>query len=579
MDPRLDGKDPEMNWPGGLDTDVEPKRGGTWKTWALLTLPLLFLVVFFYLPIFNTFKFAFINTHGQLISAEELAGIWEPLVFTFYQAALSTILTLIIGIPAAFLFSRFIFAGKRILRTLVMVPFILPTVVVAAGFNALLGPRGWLNLALMSIFDLKTPPIDLLYSLAAILLAHVFYNTSVIIRMVGSAWSRLDIRLEQTGRVLGATAWRNFVEVTFPLLRPTILSAILVVFLFDFTSFGVILLLGGPQYATLEVDIYIQSMQLLNFPMAAILSVIQMLCTLIIIVMISRISGNINIPLAPRLREEGMNKAASIKEKVFVFCMAFALFMIFLTPLLALALRSITRLEFDPNLGSTVKTTLTTAYYQELFINRRGSIFFVPPIEAIRNSLVFAGLVVLISSSLGMLISVALDRRSRGGKGVEILTTLPLGTSAVSLGLGLLLLFNGFKGGAAFALLLVPIAHSVVAMPFFIRTVQPALASIPVNFKQSAAILGASANRIWREITLPILWRPILAGALFAFTISLGEFGATSFLARPEFPTMPIAISRFLTVPGALNYGQAMAMSTLLMLICAVCVFAIDRLD
>jgi thiamine transport system permease protein len=579
MDPRLDGKDPEMNWPAGLDSDVVPKRGGTWKTWALLTLPLLFLAVFFYLPIFNTFKFAFTNAHGQPISNEDLAGIWEPLVFTFYQAALSTILTLIIGIPAAFLFSRFIFTGKRILRTLVMVPFILPTVVVAAGFNALLGPRGWLNLALMSIFDLKIPPIDLLYSLAAILLAHVFYNTSVIIRMVGSAWSRLDIRLEQTGRVLGATAWRNFVEVTFPLLRPSILSAILVVFLFDFTSFGVILLLGGPQYATLEVDIYIQSMQLLNFPMAAILSVIQMLCTLMIIVIISRISGETTIPLAPRLREEGMNAATSVKEKVFVFFMAFALFLIFLTPLLALALRSITRLEFDPNLGSTVKTTLTSAYYQELFINRRGSIFFVPPIEAIRNSLVFAGLVVLISSSLGMLISAALERRSRGGKGVEILTTLPLGTSAVSLGLGLLLLFNGFNGGAALALLLVPIAHSVVAIPFFIRTVQPALASIPVTFKQSAAILGASANRIWREITLPILWRPILAGALFAFTISLGEFGATSFLARPEFPTMPIAISRFLTVPGALNYGQAMAMSTLLMLICAACVFAIDRLD
>jgi thiamine transport system permease protein len=579
MDPRLDGKDPEMNWPTGHDSDDERKRGGTWKTWALLTLPLLFLAVFFYLPIFNTFKFAFTNAHGQPISNKDLVGIWEPLVFTFYQAALSTILTLIIGIPAAFLFSRFIFTGKRILRTLVMVPFILPTVVVAAGFNALLGPRGWLNLALMSIFDLKTPPIDLLYSLAAILLAHVFYNTSVIIRMVGSAWSRLDIRLEQAGRVLGASAWRNFVEVTFPLLKPSILSTILVVFLFDFTSFGVILLLGGPQYATLEVDIYIQSMQLLNFPMAAILSVIQMLCTLIIIVIISRISGDTSIPLAPRLRAEGMKTATSIKEKIFVFFMAFALFLVFLTPLLALALRSITRLEFDPNLGSTVKTTLTTAYYQELFINRRGSIFFVPPIEAIRNSLVFAGMVVLISSSLGMLISAALERRSRRGKGVEILTTLPLGTSAVSLGLGLLLLFNGFNGGAALALLLVPIAHSVVAMPFFIRTVQPALESIPVTFKQSAAIMGASANRIWREITLPILWRPILAGALFAFTISLGEFGATSFLARPEFPTMPIAISRFLTVPGALNYGQAMAMSTLLMLICAACVFAIDRLE
>ena len=568
-----------MNIPDGRGTPEVTGSGNTWKTWGLLALPLFFLVVFFYLPIVNTFKFAFSNTSGRPISPIDLTGIWKPLAFTFYQAALSTGLTLVIGIPAALLFSRFIFKGKRILRTLVTVPFILPTVVVAAGFNSLLGPRGWLNLALMSILNLSAPPIDLLYSLAAILIAHVFYNTSLLIRLVGSAWSRLDIQLEQAGRVLGATGWRNFVEVTFPLLRPSILSAILLVFLFDFTSFGVILLLGGPQYATLEVDIYIQSMHLLNFPAAAVLSGIQMICTFSIIALMARLAGNTIIPLAPRLREEGMRAAGSIKEKAFVVGMACLLFLIFLAPLLALFLRSITRLEFDPGQGNAFQTTFTPVYYQELFTNRRGSIFYVPPIEAMRNSLVYAAMAVVISVFLGMLVSIAHSGKNAKSKWSEILITLPLGTSAVSLGLGLLLLFNGFNGGAALAVMLVPIAHSVVAMPFFIRTVQPALVSIPITFKQSAALLGASANRIWREITFPILWRPILAGALFAFTISLGEFGATSFLARPEFPTMPIAISRFLTVPGALNYGQAMAMSTLLMLICAVCVFVIDRLE
>jgi thiamine transport system permease protein len=555
------------------------KKSRDWKGWALLILPLLFLAFFFYLPLLYTFRFVFTNSKGIGLSFDDLTAIWRPLIFTFYQAALSTVLTLLIGLPAAFLFSRFLFRGKRLLRALVMVPFILPTVVVAAGFNALLGPRGWLNLALMSVFNLTSPPIDLLYSLAAILLAHVFYNTSIIIRMVGSAWSRLDIRLEQAARALGAGGWRAFREITLPLLRPVILSALLLVFLFDFTSFGVILLLGGPKYATLEVSIYIQSMQLLNFPLAAVLSVIQLACTFTLIMLVSRFSGERVVPLAPALKEEGMKSAGSKAERLFVGLMAGILFVVFISPLAALALRSVTRLDLNPLAGGGFQTAWTGAYYRELFINRRGSIFYVPPVEALRNSLIYAITAVAITFILGMLITAALQKRSRTGGWANVMVTLPLGASAVSLGLGLLLLSSGVGGGAILAILLVPIAHSVVALPFFTRTVEPALRSIPSTLRESAAVLGASANRIWREVTLPILWRPIAAGALFAFTISLGEFGATSFLARPEFPTIPIAISRFLTVPGALNYGQAMAMSTLLMLVCAGCVFTIDLLE
>ena len=576
MDPRLVASDAALMTTAGKR---EKRKAGWGRQAALLALPLLFLAVFFYLPLLTTFRMAWVSAREPAFNTADLATIWRSLSFTFYQATLSTVLTLLVGLPAAYLFSRYLFRGKRLLRALVMVPFILPTVVVAAGFNALLGPRGWLNLALMSIFDLSTPPIDLIYTLAAILLAHLFYNTSVIIRMVGSAWSRLDIQLEQAGRVLGAGRWQVFREITLPLLRPVILSASLLVFLFDFTSFGVILLLGGPKYATVEVSIYLQSMQFLNFPLAAVLSVIQLICTFTLITLVSRLTGQAVTPIAPALKEEGMARPQTTLEKVFVGVMGSAFFVVFLSPLLALALRSITRLELDPAGGGGIQTAWTIAYYQELFINRRGSLFYVPPVEAMRNSLVYAGVAVLITLVLGMLIAAAMERRRERGALTEVLVTLPLGASAVSLGLGLLLLSSGMPGGALLAILLVPIAHSVVALPFFTRTVQPALASIPLALKESAAVLGASAGRIWREITLPILWRPILAGMLFAFTISLGEFGATSFLARPEFPTLPIAISRYLTVPGALNYGQAMAMSTLLMLVCAGCVFAIDSLD
>ncbi len=156
---------------------------------------------------------------------------------------------------------------------------------------------------------------------------------------------------------------------------------------------------------------------------------------------------------------------------------------------------------------------------------------------------------------------------------------LPLGASAVTLGLGFVVVFSRPPLDVRSFPLLIPIAHSLVALPFVVRTLQPALASIPPGLRQAAAVLGAPAWRVWLEVDLPIVARAAAASAVFAFTISLGEFGATTFLARPETPTLPVAIFRFLSQPGALNYGQALAMATLLMLLCAAAVLLLERLE
>jgi thiamine transport system permease protein len=122
------------------------------------------------------------------------------------------------------------------------------------------------------------------------------------------------------------------------------------------------------------------------------------------------------------------------------------------------------------------------------------------------------------------------------------------------------------------------VAHSLVALPFVVRTLQPVLQSIPGSLRQSAAVLGASPWRVWLEVDLPIMLRAVLVSAILSFTISLGEFGATSFLARPEYPTLPIAIYRFLSLPGALNYGQGLAMATVLMVVCGISILVMDKM-
>lgn len=548
-------------------------------TLLLWLLPITFLLFFFYAPIISTFKLAIDQGIRQGISLSSSTAILRSLRFTILQAALSTLLTLLVGLPAAYLFSRYLFPGKQLLRTLTAIPFILPTVVVAAGFNALIGSRGWLNLLAMDLFDLSSPPINLMNSLSAILLAHVFYNTTIIIRVVGSAWSQMDTRQEQAGRILGASPLRNFWEVTLPLLLPSILSATLLVFLFDFTSFGVILLMGGPQYTTLEVEIYIQAMHMLNLPLAALLSAIQMGCTLLVSLLIAKLSRGSDLQLVPRLKGEGMRSPVKFREKLFVALTSIFIALLLFSPLISLGLRSLTRVDAARGERGMVETGFTFAYYQELFINRRDSFFYTAPINAILNSLAIAGVSVIISLLTGLLVATALERKSSINHLLQLMFTLPLGTSAVTLGLGMIVFFNNPNINLLSQPILLPLAHSLVALPFVIRTLQPALASIPVTLKHAASVLGGTPFQVWREVTLPIIWRAGLAGGLFAFTISLGEFGATSFLSRPELPTMPIAISRFLSLPGGLNYGQAMAMATILMVICALSVMLIERLE
>ena len=535
----------------------------------LWMLPAAFLFFFFLVPLGNILLV--MATRSGVVSTN---AILQPLWFTIWQAALSMLLTLALGLPAAFVFARYNFAGKGALRLLTTLPFILPTVVVAAGFTALLGPRGLVNGWLMQAFNLQNPPIDFMNTLGAILIAHVFYNTSVVIRVVGSALVQFDPRIEEAGRVLGGSPWRVFREVTLPLLRPSILVAALMVFLFDFTSFGVILLLGGPRFATLEVSIYTQTLSMLNLRMAGLLSFIQLACTIGITLLYTRLNGKRSVPLMPRLRGETVRTPKSIFEKTTVGLMVAVLIVLLVSPLAALALKSV--LQTD---AATQTSNLTLAYYKELFINRNDAFFYVPPAKAALNSLFYAAVTVLISVGLGLTASYALVRQRGLKRWLDPLIMLPLGTSAVTLGLGFLITFNKPPLDVSSFPLLIPLAHSLVALPFVVRTIQPALASIPASLGESAASLGASPWWVWREVELPIIRRAVMVGVIFSFTLSLGEFGATSFLARPDTPTLPVAIYRFLSQPGAMNYGQAMAMATLLMLVCALAIGLLDKLQ
>jgi thiamine transport system permease protein len=545
-----------------------------------LLIPGLFLSLFYLYPLASILRLS-LAPEGRWDLAPMLAVmgrlyVWKTLAFTVWQAALSTALTVLAGLPGAYLIARYQFRGKNLLRALAGVPFVMPTLVVAAAFNALLGPRGWINLGLMALLRTDAPPLSVMNTLGAILLAHVFYNTTIVLRLVGDFWAHLDPRLVGAARVLGASRARAFLTVTLPLLAPAILAAALLVFIFDFTSFGVILVLGGPQFATLEVEIYRQTVNLFNLPAAGALALLQLACTLGFTVLYTRLAARVTAPLSLRPQTFAQRPLRSRRARLAAALVIGGLILLLVAPLAALALRSVTRLEVGR--GEQTQTGFTLAFYRELFVNRRESIFYAPPFAAVGNSLAVAGTTVALSLALGLPAAFALARPSRLGALADPLLMLPLGTSAVTLGFGFLITFNRPPLDWRASPLLLPLAHTLVAFPFVVRALLPALRGIRPQLRRAAAALGAGPARVLREIDLPLVGRAVFVGGAFAFAISLGEFGATALIARPEFPTIPVAIYRFLGQPGPLNYGQALALSTLLMLVCAAGIAAIESL-
>ncbi|HEY5119500.1 MAG TPA: ABC transporter permease subunit, partial [Anaerolineales bacterium] len=419
-------------------------------------------------------------------------------------------------------------------------------------------------------------PLPFLHSLGAILLAHIFYNTSIVLRLVGSAWERLDPNLPAAARVLGASRWQAFRRVTLPLLVPSLLAAAALVFLFDFTSFGVILILGGPGFSTLETEIYIQALQAFNLPAASLLSIVQIAFTLALVVISTRLAQRAESATL-KVGYQTARKPVSAAEKLSLAAVLCLLGALFFMPLISPVASSFLRTEAARGERTAVQTGFTLDYYRELFINRKEAAFFATPIESARNSLLVAVATTIIALGLGIPASMLLSRPGRLDRLIEPFLLLPLGTSAVTLGLGMLVALSRPPLDLIRSPLLLPVAHSLIALPFVVRGLKPALAGIPARLREAAATLGASPFRVWQAVDYPIAARAVFSAAAFAFAVSLGEFGATTIIVRPDFPTMPVAIYRFLSQPGGLNYGQAMAMATLLMLLCTVAVTTVER--
>jgi thiamine transport system permease protein len=517
---------------------------------------LVFLGVFFVYPVVSVIAEG-LDSSGRVDPLDVVRSVetWRTVWFTLWQAAVSTVLTLAAGLPAAWAVARNDFRGRAFVRTLVVVPFVMPTVVVGAALRAA-----------FERFGLDDGALRLDHTVWAILLAHVIFNVAVVVRVVGGYWSVLDQRRLDAARVLGASRSQVWREVTLPHLAPALWSAATIVFLFCFTSFGVILVVGGPTARTVETEIWRFATQRTDFTTAGVLAIVQLVFVVALVVASTRLERLASTRAGLR-RAAPPPRPRTLRQRVAVATAVLATLAVLLLPFAVLVERSL-----------SVGEGYGFAHYRSLLERQNRSGLLVPPLDAVRNSLAIAAEATVIALVVGTLASLVVVHGPRLlGRALDVGLMVPLGTSAVTLGFGILVALDQPPLDLRTSRVVVPVAQAIVGIPFVVRSVVPMLRAVDDRLREAAAVLGASPARVRRAIDLPVVGRALAAAGGFAFAVSLGEFGATSFLARPDRPTVPVAMFRLLGQPGSSLRGQAMALGVVLTAITVLCVAVIER--
>ena len=535
------------------------RRWGTLA--ATAAVPLAVLAVFFLIPVSGMVSKGFVQDGrldirgvlDVLTRPEILRAIW----FTLWTATVATLLACGLGLPAAYLLHRVAIPGRSWIRAILVVPFVLPTVVVGVAFELVIGDGGPL-----SFLGIDGSPV-------AIVAGLVFFNTAVVIRVVGGAWESLDPRPEEAAAALGASPRQVLRDVTLPTLRPAIVSAATVVFLFCATAFGIVLTLGGLRYSSVETQIYLLTTNLLDLQAAAALSVLQLVVVAVLLVAAARARRTPDATVARSRARPRPPRRGDAPALVTTFL----LLVLVVGPIASLVVASL-----------RVHGAWSLANYRALETPGSHQALLVPVTDAVVNSLRIAVDATWMSLLLGLSVATVVTRRSRTRSERHLRTVLdglfmlPLGVSAVTLGFGFLITLGSPPLDLRDSPLLIPIAQALVALPLVVRVLVPVLSGVDDRLRQAAATLGASPFRALLVVDLPVMLKPLLAAAGFAFACSLGEFGATSFLVRDDRPTLPVVIFRLIGHPGDLNYGMALAASVVLGATTAIVMLVVERL-
>ena len=492
--------------------------------------PALFLTLFFLLPLARVLIQGLTsNAWHEVATTKTLTILW----FTLWQSLLSASASVVLGIPTAYLFYKKNFAGVKHLRALIATSFVLPSIVVAIAIRALIpGASGALY----------------------ILLGNIFMNYALATRMIGTHWQVLDRDCDEAAELDGASRLRHIWSISLPQLRPSLASAFLLTTLYCISNFGIVMTLGSVHNRTLESEIYRSAVENLDLSRSSALVLLQVALTVGILITSQAIMRR-NLTSHGSIRH---TTRISLKDLPVSITAGVICLVLTGIPMGALFLKAFHSTQGWGLHNFSLLTSSNTA-----------SLLNITVLQSAENSIRNAIIVILFAMGLGTLVSYLLVRTPK----VDIFFQLPLGISSVIVGFGFLITFTDGFFPLRSSWLILPIAQILLIIPMVIRFVLPALLTINSELIESAEIDRADEEMIWWKVQLPLIKPALAIAAGYAAITSIGDFGATDFLAYGDQATLPIALFQLISRPGAANYGAAMAASSLLVLICGAVIY------
>lgn len=524
--------------------------------WLLWLLPLAFITVLFLWPVTKVFSLGLTaDWWHELTAPEVLDALW----FTTWQALVSTLICLILGIPSAYVLYRKTFWGQGAIKAIITIPLILPTIIVAIIFSSFRKAHEF-----YSEFGMSFIADNSIYWIIA---AHVFVNYAITVRTIGGLWATLDPATEEAAELAGAGRLRTVISISLPQLKPALVSAAALTFLFCFTSYGIILLIGGGQVNSIETEISVAATQYLDLSKASALAVLQTLVT-IIAFSISEITTAGKVGLE-QIDTGGHRARLDRRDWPALSLTLITTLGLVALPLLLLLGRSF---ESPTGLGFENFANLTTRGDRDLLNVTIGE----AALNTVRNLVIATTTAVL----LGGLVSYLLSRRQYkktarfANRALDIFFLLPMGISSVVLGFGYLITFGSDVLPLRSSWLVLPVVQSLMALPLVIRLIYPALMSIDRSHREAAATAGANQAQTWWFIELGIIRGVVKTAIAFAMIVSIGEFGAASLLVAGDQATLSTVLYQLISRPGTSNYGMAMAVASLMIVMTLILVSA-----
>ena len=529
-----------------------------------------FLILFLVYPLGRIFYDAVTDEAGVLTLANfhdfftdrfYLRSLWHSLILGVATVITSSVL----GVAVALLLVRYDFAGRGLFSYLTMIPIISPPLVGVLGFTFILGRAGTVNVLLMDYLDMLRP-VNFLYGVHGVVLVETLHLFPMITLNVVDALGKVDPSLEEAAESVGARAWSRLWRVTLPVTTPGYVAGALLVFIWTFSDFATPLVLGVQDL--LAPQAYLNIVQFVDrriFRMGIVISTLMVLLAVLFLLaarhyVAIKDYSSLSYSRVARRRLAGGPQILAIAFLSLLLLLSFI-------PYIGLALASVGKgWALTP-----LPVAYTLQYYERVIVETP---------KYILNSFLYSGLAVVICVLVGVPIAWLLARSSVPGRGaLDAVNTLILAVPGTAIGIAYIRAFHfdlpGFDRGLTSFWIVMPLVLAVRRLPYTVRGSFASLLLVHHSLEEAAGSVGASGSRVFRDVTLPLIWKGIMVGGLFSFMTSLQEASAVLFLALGGWESITNGIFAFY-IAGSAN--EAAALGVILIAVAALSVAVINRM-